>query len=308
MAAAQPPWPPPGSPQYAGVRDAWRDATLAEWFLHHPQGKALFRIWAAMQRARWQSPPSGAGAAGGAPRTAPAGAPPRPAPPARSGARAPDAARAGPSAPSPSEAQRRRQRRERARAAAVAAAAAGQAGGGTAASDPAAAVRGAASAGGGPEPARPSSAHAPTQATAATTHREERLLRVAVKRSIATARREAEIRRREAQQLSTVKALSQIPSCEERALRHSARRSSSRAIPCGRTRSGAWLVVSLGGSSTTASRSRPPRWTSSGERCRRSCCGSSSRRRSRCCCSGRRGFARDGSNRAVRCAIPATEA
>ena len=169
MAAAQPPWPPPGSPQYAGVRDAWRDATLAEWFLHHPQGKALFRIWAAMQRARWQSPPSGAGAAGGAPRTAPAGAPPRPAPPARSGARAPDAARAGPSAPSPSEAQRRRQRRERARAAAVAAAAAGQAGGGTAASDPAAAVRGAASAGGGPEPARPSSAHAPTQATAATT-------------------------------------------------------------------------------------------------------------------------------------------
>ena len=100
MAAAQPPWPPPGSPQYAGVRDAWRDATLAEWFLHHPQGKALFRIWAAMQRARWQSPPSGAGAAGGAPRTAPAGAPPRPAPPARSGARAPDAARAGPSAPS----------------------------------------------------------------------------------------------------------------------------------------------------------------------------------------------------------------
>ena len=169
MAAAQPPWPPPGSPQFAGVRDAWRDATLAEWFLHHPQGKALFRIWAAMQRARWQSPPSGAGAAGGAPRTAPAGAPPRPAPPARSGARAPDAARAGPSAPSPSEAQRRRQRRERARAAAVAAAAAGQAGGGTAASDPAAAVRGAASAGGGPEPARPSSARAPTQATAATT-------------------------------------------------------------------------------------------------------------------------------------------
>ena len=169
MAAAQPPWPPPGSPQFAGVRDAWRDATLAEWFLHHPQGKALFRIWAAMQRARLQSPPSGAGAAGGAPRAAPAGAPPRPAPPARSGARAPDAARAGPSAPSPSEAQRRRQRRERARAAAVAAAAAGQAGGGTAASDPAAAVRGAASAGGGPEPARPSSAHAPTQATAATT-------------------------------------------------------------------------------------------------------------------------------------------
>ena len=48
MAAAQP-WPPPGSPQFAGVRDAWRDATLAEWFLHHPQGKALFRIWAAMQ-------------------------------------------------------------------------------------------------------------------------------------------------------------------------------------------------------------------------------------------------------------------
>ena len=47
MAAAQPPWPPPGSPQFAGVRDAWRDATLAEWFLHHPQGKALFRIRAA---------------------------------------------------------------------------------------------------------------------------------------------------------------------------------------------------------------------------------------------------------------------
>ena len=36
-------------------------------------------------------------------------------------------------------------------------------------SDPAAAVRGATSAGGVPEPARPSSAHAPTQATAATT-------------------------------------------------------------------------------------------------------------------------------------------
>ena len=168
MAAAQPPWPPPGSPQFAGVRDAWRDATLAEWFLHHPQGKALFRIWAAMQRARWQSPPSGAGAAG-APRAAPAGAPPRPAPSSRSEARAPDAARAGPSVPPRSEAQRRRQRRERAHAAAVAAAAAGQAGGGTAASDPAAAVRGAASAGGGPEPARPSGAHAPTQATAATT-------------------------------------------------------------------------------------------------------------------------------------------
>ena len=96
MAAAQPPWPPPGSPQFAGVRDAWRDATLAEWFLHHPQGKALFRVWAAMQRARWQSPPSGAGAAG-APRAAPAGAPPRPAPFARpEAARAPDAARAGP--------------------------------------------------------------------------------------------------------------------------------------------------------------------------------------------------------------------
>ena len=95
MAAAQPPWPPPGSPQFAGVRDAWRDATLAEWFLHHPQGKALFRIWAAMQRARWQSPPSGAGAAG-APRAAPAGAPHRPAPSARpEAARAPDAARAG---------------------------------------------------------------------------------------------------------------------------------------------------------------------------------------------------------------------
>ena len=60
MAAAQPPWPPPGSPQFAGVRDAWRDATLAEWFLHHPQGKALFRIWAAMQRARLPGPPSGA--------------------------------------------------------------------------------------------------------------------------------------------------------------------------------------------------------------------------------------------------------
>ena len=66
MAAAQPPWPPPGSPQFAGVRDAWRDATLAEWFLHHPQGKALFRVWAAMQRARFpsvQSPLSGADAA-----------------------------------------------------------------------------------------------------------------------------------------------------------------------------------------------------------------------------------------------------
>ena len=51
----------------------------------------------------------------------------------------------------------------------MAAALAGQAGGGTAASDPAAAVRGAAGAEAGPEPARPSSAHAPTQATAATT-------------------------------------------------------------------------------------------------------------------------------------------
>ena len=26
VAAAQSPWPPPGSPQFAGVRDAWRDA------------------------------------------------------------------------------------------------------------------------------------------------------------------------------------------------------------------------------------------------------------------------------------------
>ena len=42
--------------------------------------------------------------------------------------------------------------------------------------------------------------------------------REAVTRHIAKARREAESRRHEAQQLSTVKALSQIPSCEERAL------------------------------------------------------------------------------------------
>ena len=49
--------------------------------------------------------------------------------------------------------------------------------------------------------------------------REERQLREAVKRSaIATATREAELRRREAQELSMVTALSQVPSLEERAL------------------------------------------------------------------------------------------
>jgi hypothetical protein len=114
--------------------------------------------------------------------------------------------------------------------------------------------------------------------------------REAVTRHIAKARCEAESRRHEAQQLSTVKPLSQIPSCEERAL------SSTIQLSCDTVRKDVERRVAR----------RLARWelndrlaleASKMDEVWRSLLsqlltGSSSCRRSRCCCSGRCGCAR----------------
>ena len=59
-------WPPAGSPQYAGIRDAWRDIALAEALVCRPDGKRLFRVVVMLMHARFtsKSPPGSAGAAG----------------------------------------------------------------------------------------------------------------------------------------------------------------------------------------------------------------------------------------------------
>ena len=115
-------------------------------------------------------------------------------------------------------------------------------------------------------------------------------VREAVTRHIAKARREAESRRHEAQQLSTVKPLSQIPSCEECAL------SSTIQLSCDTVRKDVERRVAR----------RLARWelndrlaleASKMDEVWRSLLsqlltGSSSCRRSRCCCSGRCGCAR----------------
>ena len=132
--------PPRGSPQWAGIRDAWRDSTLAEWLLHHPEGKRLLRVLRVMKFAFMAPDPGPLGAAGraGTSRAAPGVSAPTPAasvadePPSA----APAAACGGPSAPL-SASQRRRRRRARAGAAARAAVPAGPAGDGAAVSVPA---------------------------------------------------------------------------------------------------------------------------------------------------------------------------
>ena len=132
--------PPRGSPQWAGIRDAWRDSTLAEWLVNHPDGKRLLRVLRVMKLAFATQNPGSLGAAGGAsaPRVVPDAGTPACAASSRGvpSAAAPAAACGGPSVPR-SASQRRRQRRARAEAAARAVAPAGPMGGGASAGAPA---------------------------------------------------------------------------------------------------------------------------------------------------------------------------
>ena len=107
-------------------------------------------------------------------------------------------------------------------------------------------------------------------------------------RHIAKARREAESRRHEAQQLSTVKPLSQIPSCEERAL------SSTIQLSCDTVRKDVERRVArrlarweLNDRLALEASKMDEVWRSLHLSQLLAVAQSSSRRRSRCCCSGR---------------------